>query len=311
MKVIVCLLTKNSLSTFQSWFDALKSQKCILTDFLIFDSNSSDGTRELLNSIGISFYSLLSQSFDHGTTRQLANTLCHDSDIIVYMTQDAILANSHALERLITAFDDPTVGAAYGRQLPRKSANPIEAHARLFNYPPESRKKTVDDIPSMGIKTAFISNSFAAYRRSALNAIGGFPDHCIVSEDTYVAAKMLLAGWKIAYCAEAQVNHSHNYSYWQEFQRYFDIGVFHARQPWVRQSFGGAEGEGGRFLRSEISFLLTNAPLFLPSAFLRTAIKYLGFRSGVLERLLPAGVKRFISMQKTFWDREAVETDDA
>jgi rhamnosyltransferase len=196
------------------------------------------------------------------------------------------------------------VGAAFGRQLPRPEAGPIEAHARRFNYPPESRIKTADDIPRLGLKTAFISNSFAAYRRSALEAVGGFPSRCIVSEDTYVAARMLIAGWKIAYCAEAQVYHSHGYTYRQDFQRYFDIGVFHAREPWVRNSFGGAEGEGWRYLHSELSYLAGTRPWQIPSALVRTIIKYSGFRAGLFEKSFPLWLKRRMSMQKAFWDRE-------
>ena len=42
------------------------------------------------------------------------------------------------------------------------------------------------------MKTAFNSNSFAAYRRKALKDVGGFPINTILSEDMYVTAKMLL-----------------------------------------------------------------------------------------------------------------------
>ena len=177
----------------------------------------------------------------------------------------------------------------------------------MFNYPAESRIKTFADIPCLGIKSAFISNSFAAYRRSALEAVGGFPTNCIVSEDTFVAAKMILSGWQIVYCAEAQVYHSHNYNYYQEFQRYFDIGVFHAREPWVRKRLGGAEGEGRRFFFSEVKFLLRKAPYLVLSACLRSAIKYLGFRTGLLEKYLPFGLKRRLSMQKSFWRAKDME----
>ncbi|BCR05178.1 hypothetical protein DESUT3_22470 [Desulfuromonas versatilis] len=119
-----------------------------------------------------------------------------------------------------------------------------------------------------------------------------------------MAAKMILAGWKIAYCAEAQVYHSHNYNFRQEFQRYFDIGVFHAREPWVRERFGGAEGEGLRFLKSEMKYLAAKAPWLIPSALIRTPIRYLGFRAGLAEKLLPVAVKRRLSMQKAFWGKE-------
>ncbi len=134
-----------------------------------------------------------------------------------------------------------------------------------------------------------------------LAAVGGFPGKNIVSEDTLVSARMLLAGWKVAYCAEAQVYHSHGYSLWEEFQRYFDIGVFHAREPWIRQTFGGAEKEGLRFLSSELKFLRQTRPALILSALGRLPVRYLGFRAGLEERFIPRMLKRHLSMQKNFW----------
>ena len=64
---------------------------------------------------------------------------------------------------------------------------------------------------------------------------------------------MILAGYKVAYCAEATVRHSHNYTPWEEFRRYFDTGVFHACEPWIQQQLGGASGEG---LQGEITNVL-------------------------------------------------------
>src|SRR5699024_8480726 len=97
---------------------------------------------------------------------------------------------------------------------------------------------------TMGLKTVFNSNSFSAYRVSTFMEIGGFPDDTILSEDMYFAARAVLSGYKIAYVAEAEVRHSHNYSSLEEFRRYFDIGVFHCDEPWIRKAFGGAGGEG-------------------------------------------------------------------
>lgn len=93
------------------------------------------------------------------------------------------------------------------------------------------------------------------YRRSALEAVGGFPADVIGSEDAYVAARMLLAGWKVQYAASAQVYHSHDYRLMDEFHRYFDIGVFYGREPWIRQAFGDAGGEGKRYVLAELRAL--------------------------------------------------------
>lgn len=228
--------------------------------------------------------------------------MAEDADIILFLTQDAILADSEVLSKLVACFSNSEIGAAYGRQLPHVNATPLEAHARLFNYTAESRVKSLKDASELGIKTAFISNSFTAYRRSALMSIGGFPSNTILSEDTYVAAKMLLNGWKIAYCAEAEVYHSHNYSFFQEFKRYFDIVVFQSREAWIRERFGQAEGEGLRYIISEIKYLWKhNHTSLFPSFCIRTILKYIGYKLGLWEAKIPIAVKRYISMHKGYW----------
>ena len=273
----------------------------LAVDVLVIDSGSIDDTVAVSRDFGFTVEPIQKSDFNHGGTRQHAVGLCSDAEIIVFMTQDAIPAGNDALTRLISAFDDPHVGAVYGRQLPRPHTGLIEAHARLFNYPDQSYVATLSDRERLGIKAAFLSNSFAAYRRAALEAVGGFPAHVILGEDTYVAGKMLLAGWKIAYRADAQVFHSHGYSYLQEFRRYFDIGVFHSRTAWMLTEFGKPEGEGGRFVHSEIRYLLGQAPWLIPSTLLRTILKYAGYRLGRMESGLPLGMKKICSMHKGFW----------
>ncbi|PLX87098.1 MAG: rhamnosyltransferase [Desulfuromonas sp.] len=306
MRIVLCLLTLNAAGQLPAFLQALGEQSCDLERFLVIDSSSDDATVELLEAAGCELHRIARDQFNHGGTRRLASELCAEADLVVFMTQDAHLADRHALQRLVDSFGDPRVGAAYGRQLPRPTANAIEAHARLFNYPEHSRVKSQSDIPQLHIKAAFISNSFAAYRLQSLREVGGFPESCLVSEDTLVAAKMLQAGWNIAYCAEACVYHSHHHTFTQEFQRYFDIGAFHHRQPWILEQFGAVEGEGGRFVRSELKYLWQHAPGLIPSAALRTLIKYLGFRAGLLEMHLPLQVKRAFSMQSAFWGQESL-----
>ena len=269
---------------------------------LIVDSSSTDGTPELARAAGFRVHTISREEFNHGGTRQLAVELLTDTEILVFLTQDAILADSNAMIVLLESFDDPNVAAAFGRQLPRPSATPIEAHARLFNYPPLSSKRALADREQMGIKSMFISNSFAAYRREALLAVGGFPKAVIFGEDTITAAKFLLAGWKIAYVAEAQVYHSHSYTWTQDFKRYFDIGVLHARESWLLQEFGSAGGEGGRFVRSELRYLWPRYWWFIPSALIRTALKLVGYRLGRIEHRLSLGLKRRLSMHPGFWN---------
>jgi len=268
---------------------------------LIIDSDSTDGTANLARAAGFGVHSVSRAKFNHGGTRQMAAEMLPDAEILVYMTQDAVLAGPSTLANLLAVFDDPQVGAACGRQLPRQGAKPIEAHARSFNYPETSNMRTLASRKQLGIKTVFLSNSLAAYRRSALIDVGGFPTNVIFGEDMITAARLLLAGYKVAYVAEACAYHSHSYTQIQEFKRYFDIGVLHSREPWLIKEFGRASGEGKRFVISELRYLSKGYASQIPSALLRTAIKLLGYRLGQMEARLAPNIKRLLSMHPKFW----------
>ena len=300
LSVGLCVPTLNAGSLWTEW---LARTVPAAADFrvLVVDSSSDDATAEKAREAGCEVQVIERSEFDHGGTRQQALNYLTDCDIVIFLTQDALIADQHSLTRLVAAFDDPSVGAAFGRQLPHPDATPVAAHARYFNYPAEERVVDKADIPHLGIKTAFLSNSFAAYRREALLDVHGFPEGTILSEDMIAGARLLKADWKLAYCPQACVYHSHNYSLVEEFRRYFDIGVLHHREAWLLTWLGSAEGEGGRFVRSEISYLLRRAPWRLPEAALRTVLKYAGYRLGKWEACLPLGLKYRFSMHKRYW----------
>jgi len=268
---------------------------------LIVDSESTDGTVELARAAGFKVCTVARTAFNHGGTRQMAAELLPNADILVYLTQDAMLAEPNTIVNLVAAFDDPHIGAACGRQLPRPDAKAIEAHARSFNYPSISEVRSLASREQLGIKAIFLSNSLAAYRRSALMEVGGFPINTIFGEDTVTAARLLRAGYKIAYVAEARAYHSHSYTRTQEFKRYFDIGVLHSRECWILEEFGQASGEGKRFVFSELRYLWQKDALQIPSALVRTGIKLLGYRLGRMEARLSTEVKRKLSMHPRFW----------
>jgi len=276
----LCVPTLNAGNTWNQFRCALSAQTLQPSEILVLDSTSSDATVALAQRDGCRVVTIPRIDFRHGATRQHAADLADSADVLVYLTQDSILADANALSRLISAFRDPTVGAAYGRQLPRPGANPIEAHARLFNYPPVSAIRSFEDKDTMGFKSIFFSNSFGAYRRAALLEAGGFPSELNFGEDTAVTARLLQNGWRIAYVAEAQTYHSHSYSRREEYQRYFEIGRLHAGEPWMERNFGKASGHGRTFVLSEIRYLTRHAPWLIPEAILRTGMKYLGYQHG-------------------------------
>ena len=297
----IVIPTYNASKYWKRMQNALQEQGVSQAQVLIIDSSSTDNTRDLVKRAGYQLKTIRKGSFRHGATRQFAAESLHWADVLVYLTQDALPCGKDSLKNLLRGFAHPGVGACYGRQLPREQANPIERHARLFNYPDESSVRTFESRRQLGLKAAFFSNSFAAYRRTALEEVGGFPRNTIVSEEVTVAARMLMAGWKVSYIADATAIHSHPLTVRGEFSRYFDIGVHHGRESWLLDEFGGAGGEGRRFVVSEAKYLLEQQWTLLPLAMLRNVSKYCSYQLGRHEHLLPQELKEALSAQPDYW----------
>ncbi len=271
---------------FRTLLEQLAAQT-LTTRKLIVDSESTDATTRLAKNFGVEVLTIPRKSFNHGATRQFAleHLLKTSSlDVIIFLTQDVLLHDNESLAKLVKIFGaDKSVGLSYGRQLPHVNATNEAKFLRAFNYPAESQLRSFDDRKIFGLKTAFASNSFAAYRVDALESVGGFPSHVPLSEDMFVAAKMLLDGRKIFYAADAQVFHSHNYTAAQEFRRYVEIGKFHAQEPWIRETFGSAEGAGKKFVLMKLAALAKKNPLDCFGAIFRDAAKFFGYRIGRLK----------------------------
>lgn len=271
-------------------------------DVFVVDSSSSDGTKELAELFFKNVIQIPQSHFNHGATRQMLVDLYPNYEFYIFLTQDAYFFDNDSIANLLIPFHDPKVGAVCGRQIPHGNASVFSQHARSFNYPPYSNIRSIEDAPRLGIKSAFLSNSFAAYRGVALRKVGGFPSNVIFAEDMYVASKLLIEGWKISYSSDAKVFHSHNYSVLQEFSRYFDMGVFHAKEPWIRRYFGGAGGEGFRYVVSEFEFLGLKHFYLWPICLIRNFFKLVGFRLGLYEAHLSARLKRLITMNNGYWN---------
>lgn len=272
-------------------------------ELLVYDSSSTDTTIALAKSFGAEVISVERKDFDHGSTRTMAAQRA-GGDILVYMTQDAVLTGPDVLSTLIAPLLDRSsaVAVTYGRQLPDKDATLAAAHLRLFNYPAESMERVNADKKRFGLKTVFVSNSFAAYKKAPLEKSGYFKNGLIFGEDTCAVGRMLLHGWSIRYVAEATVYHSHNYSSKEEFKRYFDIGVLHCTENWLLQEYGVAEGHGFGYIQSAISYYYANNGRHLiPDLIIRCGVKYLGYRLGRNYKYLPGWLRPKLSMHFGWW----------
>lgn len=249
----------------------------------------------------LSVFHVEKRDFDHGGTRHLGFTFA-DTGLVLCMTQDAMPRDRNLIRNLVKAFDDPKVGAAYGRQLASPRGSARERFTRQFNYPGESFVKSEKDLDKMGIKTFFCSDVCAMWRRDVYFELGGFEKHTIFNEDMVFAAKMIESGWKIAYVADACVWHSHNYSPVRQLRRNFDLGVSQADHPEVFARYP-SEGEGIKLVKRCAGYLIRSGHVNeIPSLVTDSACKYLGYRLGKDYRHLPRSLVCRLTDNKGYWE---------
>lgn len=243
------------------------------------------------------------KDFDHGGTRRMAAKLS-DSDIMVFMTQDALPADKRLIGNLVRPLlEQKGVAAAYARQLPAKDCHFLEKYTRSFNYPETSSVKFKADVEKYGIKTYFCSNVCAAYDKAVYEELGGFVERAIFNEDMIYAGNLVQAGYGVAYAADARVIHSHNYSCMQQFHRNFDLGVSQAEHPEIFEGVP-SEGEGIRLVKKSAAYLLKKGRFWLlPGLAAQSGFKYAGYFLGKRYAKLPQKLILKCTMNPGYWKR--------
>ncbi len=304
MKTALIIPTWNAEPWLAELLPAIKSLDPQPDKILFIDSSSADNTRDLITKAGFHFHQIPKEEFGHGKTRNLGARMNDDAEILIYMTQDAIPARSDLIKPILDFFKkDSETAIVFGRQLPHDDADTAAKYARLQNYPQNDYINRFEDMDTRGIKTFFCSNSFAAYRADKLAEIGGFPEDLPLAEDMAACARLLEKGYKSQYSSQSMVKHSHNYTSYQDFTRYFDIGAFLSVDPWFKSKTVKSGGEGLRFVIGEFKYTIKNGSLLdcikiVPHTF----AKFLGFKLGQKYKSLPKGLLRKISMHSYYWE---------
>ncbi|MEY8354056.1 glycosyltransferase [Lachnospiraceae bacterium 54-53] len=249
------------------------------------------------------------EEFDHGGTRNKGAGYS-ETDIMVFMTDDAVPADKNLIEALVKGLDQRGKGGekvvmAYGRQLPNPDCALAEQYTRAFNYPEQSRVKTGADLEELGIKTFFASNVCCAYDREAFTEAGGFISRTIFNEDMiYAGNAVRQRGQAVAYAADARVYHSHNYGCIAQFKRNFDLAVSQADHPEV---FGGirSESEGIRLVKNICAWLIRRRkPWLVPGVIGKSGFKYLGYLLGKRYSSLPEWLILKCTMNRGYWKKD-------
>lgn len=187
-------------------------------------TESKDNTEQILEKINAKYKKIKKEEFSHSLSRE-REAFESKADIIVFITQDVKIIREDWLYNLIKDIQDGIVDASYSRQL--CDNNTIEKYTRECNYPDVSRIVSKDDIEKLGLKTFFFSDASSAIKREIFVKLNGYDNkNLCINEDMYIAHKLITNGYKIKYCAESEVIHSHEFTLKQYYDRYKDTGKF-------------------------------------------------------------------------------------
>lgn len=279
MKIdVVCPLYQaaNELDGFLSRLNAQTGVQINKVVFPVTVSEDCEKTVENIKEFGYSYFLVEKEDFSHSLTREKAIIEYCESDAVVMMSQDVILESPDALQKLAESLSEE-VAFAYGRQISKKKN--IEYYIRNKNYGPEKGLVGKEDVERLQLSAFFASDAFSAYYRPTFLKLGGYGGvHMMMNEDMYYAKKIIDAGYKKAYVADAVVVHAHKYTLKQLYQRYYQTGIWFANH----KEFDG--------------YTTTDSGMKLALYVFKKAL--LSFNIPVLFRFIPDMLARYLGMRK-------------
>jgi rhamnosyltransferase len=216
--VSIVLRSYNEAWALRSTLGALKAQAYRNWELVAFDSGSTDGSVELIRqSMPAHFVQMLPHEYRPGRVLNRGMELAR-SDRVIFLNADATPQGPDWLGPLVSALSDPKVAAVFGRQVPRADCSAVFArdYERCFGARRESAKWG-----------HFFSMVSSGLRRDAW-ARRGFRETMQYSEDDEYTRWCVAEGYRIAYCEDSVVMHSHNYTPRQAYKRSFGEAWAHS-----------------------------------------------------------------------------------
>lgn len=200
-------------------------------NYLITKGN--DNTLKIVKPLNVNYEIIDPKDFSHSSTREKAAMKCN-GDILVFITQDIIIKRTDWLYNLTKDINEGKCEAAYSKQLCNN--NSIEKYTRESNYPNQSLIKDKSMIDKLGLNTFFFSDASSAIKTSVFKELNGYDGKNLpTNEDMYIAYKIIQNGYKIKYCAESEIIHSHSFSFKTLYYRYKDTGKFFKENSYLNK----------------------------------------------------------------------------
>jgi rhamnosyltransferase len=190
---------------------ALRRQDYKNWELIVIDSGSTDGSDEIIRRFNPRHYHRIKPSEYNPSRVMNWGMRLAESDFGIFLNADATPQNSQWLEKLIEPLFDPETAAVFGRQIPRPDCQAVYAcdYERCFGPNRESANwEHFFSMVSSGI-------------RKDIWAQRGFLEKLQYAEDDEYTRWAKAEGYRVVYCPESVVMHSHNYTPAQAYKRSF------------------------------------------------------------------------------------------
>ncbi len=224
MKVEIICPLYNAESYIENLHNSILKQKNVDFSVRYLLTESTDKTESILKSKKLNYNKIEKKDFSHSLTRELA-ARNSKADIIVFISQDVEPSDENWLYYLVKDIIDGSVSATYSRQITK--FNNLEKYTREKNYPKESKIVSKDDINDLGLKAFFFSDAASAIKKEVFEQLNYYDNKRLpINEDMYIAHKLITNGYKIKYCSDSIIYHSHNFKLKELYNRYKLTGQF-------------------------------------------------------------------------------------
>ena len=241
MKVEIICPLYNAEQYIEKLHDNIKKQKNVDFSARYLLTESKDNTESILKSKKLKYDKIKKEDFSHSFTRENA-AKTSKADIIVFITQDVEIEDENWLYYLVKDIISGEVSATYSRQITK--FNNLEKYTREKNYPEHSKIVSKEDIDTLGLKTFFFSDAASAIKKDVFKELNYYDGKKLpISEDMYIAYKLITNGHKIKYCSDSVVYHSHDFKLRELYDRYKLTGKFFKQNSYLDQY--GPNSTGG------------------------------------------------------------------
>jgi len=207
----IILRSYNEAWALRETLPALQAQEYKNWELIVIDSGSTDGSTELIRDFNPRhFHQIKPEEYNPSRVMNWGMRLAR-GDFGIFLNADATPQNQNWLRPLVNALANPENAAVFGKQIPRPDCQAVYAcdYERCFGANRESANwPHFFSMVSSGI-------------RKDIWARRGFLEKLQYAEDDEYTRWCKSHEFKVVYCPDSVVMHSHNYTPAQAYKRSF------------------------------------------------------------------------------------------